>query len=567
MVEVALALRPLDLPAQVVELLLQLADPVEPGLLPLPAGGQCGQLLLPVGQVTAQPLQPLLRGLVGLVRERQLLHLQPVDRPLQLVDLDRPGVDLHPQPGRGLVDQVDRLVRQEPGGDVAVGQRRGGDQRGVGDLHLVVRLVPTLETAQDRDRVLDRRLADQDLLEPALQGGVLLDPLAVFVQRGRADHPQLAAGQHRLEHVAGVHRALGGAGPDDRVQLVDECDDLAVGLLDLVEDGLEPLLELAAVLGAGDHRAEVERDQPLVPQRLRHVAGHDPLGQALDDRGLADAGLADQHGVVLGPPGQHLDHPADLGVPADDRVELAVAGGRGEVDAVLLQRLVRALGVRRGHPGRAADLLERAEQRVRGGAVPAQQRGHRAALGGQADQQVLGRHVFVGQLLGLLDRGGHHLVQVAAELRRGHGGPARARQPALHGVVLGPHVGEVGTHRAQQRARCPVGLLQQGAEQVRRLDGRVAPVDRVPDGCRERLLAPGGELVGFHLLRSVVVLYGVNEPRVEPVPLNSWLANFLTAGGWASRPPARSTARGPSPARSAAPRPDPPAARPAARAR
>ncbi len=79
-----------------------------------------------------------------------------------------------------------------------------------------------------------RRLADQHLLEAPLQRRVLLDVLAVLVERGRADHPQLAAGQHRLEHVAGVHRALAGrAGADDGVQLVDEGDDLAVGVLDL----------------------------------------------------------------------------------------------------------------------------------------------------------------------------------------------------------------------------------------------------------------------------------------------------------------------------------------------
>src|SRR5215475_5621294 len=42
-------------------------------------------------------------------------------------------------------------------------------------------------------------------------------------------------------------------------------------------------------------------------QGLGHVAGHDALGEALDDRGLADAGLADEHRVVLGTPGQHLD--------------------------------------------------------------------------------------------------------------------------------------------------------------------------------------------------------------------------------------------------------------------
>ena len=39
---------------------------------------------------------------------------------------------------------------------------------------------------------------------------------------------QFTAGQHWLQHVGGVHRPLGGAGADHRVQLVDEEDDLAV---------------------------------------------------------------------------------------------------------------------------------------------------------------------------------------------------------------------------------------------------------------------------------------------------------------------------------------------------
>ena len=92
-----------------------------------------------------------------------------------------------------------------------------------------------------------------------------------------------------------------------------------------LQHGLQPLLELAAVLGAGHQRAEVERHQPLVLQRLRHVAVDDAQRQPLDDRGLADAGLADQHGIVLGAAGQHLDGAADLLVAADHRVELAFA--------------------------------------------------------------------------------------------------------------------------------------------------------------------------------------------------------------------------------------------------
>ena len=115
---------------------------------------------------------------------------------------------------------------------------------------------------------------------------------------------QLAAREHRLEQVGGVHRALGRAGADDRVQLVDEQDDLALGVLDLLEHGLEALLELAAVLGARDERAQVERDDALVLQALGHVAAHDALGEALGDGGLADARLADEHRVVLGPPAE-----------------------------------------------------------------------------------------------------------------------------------------------------------------------------------------------------------------------------------------------------------------------
>ena len=99
------------------------------------------------------------------------------------------------------------------------------DQGRVLDLDLVVDLVPLLQPAEDRDRVLDRRLADEDRLEPAFEGGVLLDVLAVLVERRGADAAELAAGQGRLEQVGGVHRPLGLARADDQVQLVDEQDD------------------------------------------------------------------------------------------------------------------------------------------------------------------------------------------------------------------------------------------------------------------------------------------------------------------------------------------------------
>ena len=222
-------------------------------------------LLLDVGELLLERLEPRLRRVVGLLAQRLALDLELDPPALELVDLDRHRVDLHAQPRRRLVDEVDRLVGQEAVGDVAVGQRRRRDERGVGDPDAVVDLVPLAQAAQDADRLLDRRLVDEDRLEAPLERGVLLDVLAVLVERRRADGVQLAPGEHRLEQVGGVHRALGRAGPDDRVELVDEQDDLALGVLDLLEDGLEPLLELAAELGPGDERAEVERRRRACP--------------------------------------------------------------------------------------------------------------------------------------------------------------------------------------------------------------------------------------------------------------------------------------------------------------
>jgi hypothetical protein len=110
------------------------------------------------------------------------------------------------------------------------------------------------------------------------------------------------------------------------VQLVDEEDDLAVARGDLFEDGLEPLLELAAVFRAGEERSDVEREHALFLQTLGHVAAHDALREPLHDRRLADAGLTDEHRVVLRPPGQNLDDAPYLLVAADDRVDLVLPG-------------------------------------------------------------------------------------------------------------------------------------------------------------------------------------------------------------------------------------------------
>ena len=313
-----------------------------------------------LGTVLVDLRLQLVRPLVVLGRDR-LVALTPDPAKLLLGGprVLRLRLRAEPNASARLVDQIDRLVREEAVADVAVGQLRRRDDRLLGDAHAVERLVAVLEAREDFDRLLHRRLGDEHWLEAPLERGILLDVIAVFVERRRADHVQFSARERRLEHVAGVHRSLCGAGADDGVDLVDE-DDQAVGVVaDLVDHALEALLELAAVLRPGDHAGHVERHQALACERLRHIVVHDSLRDPLDDRGLADAGIAEEHRVVLRAPREDLDRLLDLVGAADDRVELALPRLVGEVAAVFVERLRRA---RRPAAGLAA--LDAADDRA-----------------------------------------------------------------------------------------------------------------------------------------------------------------------------------------------------------
>ena len=120
---------------------------------------------------------------------------------------------------------------------------------------------------------------------------------------------------------AALDRTLGGTGTHEGVDLVDEHDDVAARA-DLFRDLLESLFEVTAVAGAGDERAEVERVELLVLERLGDVVVDDRLREALDDGRLADAGLTDQHGVVLRAARKDLHDALDLFLAPDHGVEL-----------------------------------------------------------------------------------------------------------------------------------------------------------------------------------------------------------------------------------------------------
>jgi len=241
---------------------------------------------------------------------------------------------------------------------------------------------------------------DQHLLEAPLQGGVLFDVLAVLVERGRADAMQLAPGERGLQHIAGVDRAFGLAGADHGVQLVDEYDGASFVGGDVLQDRLQPLLELAAILGAGEQHRHVEREHALVLEGFRNLAVDDSLREAFDDGGLAHARLADQHRIVLGAALQNLDGAADLVVAADDRVELALTCALGEIDGIFLERFALTFRLRGIDRGAAANGFDRGFERFPGQAVFLEQAAGVALVVGQRQQKQLAGDELVAALGG-----------------------------------------------------------------------------------------------------------------------------------------------------------------------
>ncbi len=458
------------------QFLLDVRGALHGGFFGLPDFIEIGELALHFRDLLFQFFQALDRGLVGFLFQRLALDLLLDQLPLQAIQRFRLGIDFHADPRGRFVHQVDGLVRQLPVADVAVRQRRRRHQGRVGDVDAVVHLVALLQAAQDGDGVLHGGLADVDLLETALQRGVLLHVLAVFVQRGRADAVQFAARQCRLEHVARIHRAFGLAGADHGVQLVDEQDDIAFLLGQVVQHGLQALFEFPAVLGAGQQRAHVEVEHALAPNPFGNLVIDDALGQAFDDGGLAHARLADQHRVVLGAALQHLDAAADFLVAADDRIELALLGPLGQVDGVFFQRLAVLLGIGVHDLLAAAHLVDRFFDRFAVGAGLLQDIGQRALdVQRRQDKQFAGDVLVaarLGQLVGYVQD--LDTVVGEADLTLGAADARQAVQP----------LAELRTQLVDAHAR--PGSAGGG---WRRRPGRAAPPSRAPvrsAGCPAR---------------------------------------------------------------------------------
>ena len=301
------------------------------------------------------------------------------------------------------------------------------------------------------------------------------------------------------------------------MHLVNEQYDVAGRLLDLVEHALQPFLELAAIFGAGDQPAHVERQQAAVLEAIRHVAVGDANGEAFGDGGLADAGLADQHGIVLRPPGEHLDGAADLLVAADDRVELALARRLGEVAGVALERVVAIFRPLRVGGAAAPQFLDGGIEVLRRQPRLRQRLGDVRALRQRRRQQdALDRHILIagllGDLLGLVEQAD----RVAVHRRRGGGaGAGDGGDLVDQGIDLAPRRLRIAARRLDQARGHALLVVEQGLDQMRRRDALVM----LAHGDRLRRLQeaarPVGEFLEIHAYPSNLRRCGVLSTQTK----------------------------------------------------
>ena len=303
------------------------------------------------------------------------------------------------------------------------------------------------------------------------------------------------------------------------MQLVDKQDGFALGLADLLQYRLQPFLEFAPVLGAGNQRTHIQAENPVILQRAGHISPDDPQGKPLRNGGFAYAGLTDQHRVVLGLPGKNPDDVPDLIVPADHRVQLVVPCQLHQILAVFFQHVVGALRVVAGNLCAAPDGLQHRKQLLLREIVAVQQLGQ-LALGGldQSQEQMFDRYVFILHPLGRLFRcgqclvraGGHiHLVRLSAAA--GYLGQL-IHQPLR---FLPEHL-QIRPHLGNDLGNQAILLGQQRQEQMRLVDLLIAVFHSQTAGTADCLHGFLGEFLCIHKAIFLSVLgLRVTAPRLD----------------------------------------------------
>ena len=98
------------------------------------------------GQFLFDLFAPLFCGLVRIFFQGLLFNFQLNDFPVDRINFRRHGIQFDPQTRRGFINQIHRLVRQKPVGDIPVRQGSRGHNGGILDTDAVMHFIALLQT-------------------------------------------------------------------------------------------------------------------------------------------------------------------------------------------------------------------------------------------------------------------------------------------------------------------------------------------------------------------------------------------------------------------------------------
>ncbi|OPX92647.1 MAG: hypothetical protein A4E58_03256 [Syntrophorhabdus sp. PtaB.Bin006] len=293
--------------------------------------------------------------------------------------------------------------------------------------HPVVKLVFLLESPQYGYRLLYRRLAYVDGLEPSFQGSIFFHILPVFVESRRSDTPKFSSRQRRFQHIRGVDCTLGTPCTNDGMEFIDKENNPTGRFIDFLKNGLQSVLKFTPVFRPCEHGPKVKGKDLFVLQCLRNIAGHDPLCKSFNYGGFSYAGFTDDDRVIFCPPGKNLHNPSDFLIPPYNGIKLSLPGFLGKIPAVLLEGLIFLLRCLIRYPLSPSYLLQNRINAVFRNAISIEYPPGRAiTCVCNPDQKVLGTRIFIFQTLcfsksrikGLLQPGSN--VGLRNPLYRGH---------------------------------------------------------------------------------------------------------------------------------------------------
>ena len=232
------------------------------------------------------------------------------------------------------------------------------------------------------------------------------------------------------------------------MQFIDKENDFSFALLYFGKNGFQPLFEFAAVFRARNERAQIERKELSVLQRLRNVPFHDTDCQPFCDSRFTYAGFTDKHGVVFCLSRKNTDHVSDLGIPSDDGIEFMLARPLHQIDAVFVEHVIGVLGIIVGNAHVAAHFGKPFQKSVLLYTVFMKQIAHRRRrIVEHSEENMFHGNIFILHVCRRVFCGGQRLIEL---LRSIHLRAARFRQFIHRAQSVGVQRGNVYLHFFQQ---------------------------------------------------------------------------------------------------------------------